>query len=568
MPSLGELFIELGVAGDVKPLEKAIGTMKEAVKQIDNEIKANQRLLKYLQDIKNARTAGEKATIKENFTNEIKKQKMLDEIDANKKAVDGKKEFASKIAGVVKGVGALVGAFTGAAIAMNKFTNDLVQTNQAMLDLTRTSDIALGTFQKWGSIGKMLGVDNVEQQLEGLNQRMFDLMLTGEGARGFQLAGINPVGQDAEGVLEQLRNRVSGMNDTTATYLLQQMGLDPRMLHLLRMSRTEFEELGQTIEKYRLSDDQTKEIQAMNIQLQIAGIKLKYLKDRAILALMPAWLQFVESLARVTEGLSIAVKWVTDLIQKTPELKQALMGVAVALGVLLAMAHPVWAALAALYLIIDDIMGYYQGGRSGIGYLIGFFDDLAEDFETGNFGGMLEKLIGPVKALSTFSFPWVKQLLELNKVINNLQKGFEEGGIYNDAAKYGAKIGKNWRQKWGLDGTVTGEAAPFKMSDIDRILADEEEPVAVETEPDDYSWVPKMIEETAKSQGQKGYVGNLLNFDKMFIPPASVQNSSTTTTNNDSRQITQNISIQTEQPAADIQTQLTYARNAMASGWA
>ena len=41
MPSLGELFVELGVVGDVKPLEKAIGTMKEAVKQIDNEIKAN-----------------------------------------------------------------------------------------------------------------------------------------------------------------------------------------------------------------------------------------------------------------------------------------------------------------------------------------------------------------------------------------------------------------------------------------------------------------------------------------------------------------------------------------------
>ena len=91
MASLGELFVELGVVGDVKPLEKAIGTMKEAVKQIDNEIKANQRLLKYLQDIKNARNDGEKAIIKENFAKEIQKQKMLDEIDANQKAVDGKK---------------------------------------------------------------------------------------------------------------------------------------------------------------------------------------------------------------------------------------------------------------------------------------------------------------------------------------------------------------------------------------------------------------------------------------------------------------------------------------------
>lgn len=395
MPSLGELFIELGVVGDTKELERLDKQIREAAKKADDFVKTikeeieyndkleeiTQKVTKATQELASAETEEAKAAAQGTLAAAEAQKKRLeqlkaaqeaakaahDEVDANQKAIDGKKELAKNIAGVVKGVGVFVGAIAGAAAALNKFTNDLVQTNQAMLDLTRNTDIAQGTFQKWGNIGKMLGVDNVEQQLEGLNQRMFDLMLTGEGARGFQLAGINPVGQDAEGVLEQLRNRISGMNDTTATYLLQQMGLDPRMLHLLRLTRQEFDGLSEAIRKYQLSPDDTKRIQAFNIQIQIAGIKLRYLKDKAIMALMPAWTQFLHSLARVTEGLETAVKWVSDFISKSPALQNALKGIAAALAFILAITQPLWAAFVALYLIIDDVVGYFQGKNSLLG---------------------------------------------------------------------------------------------------------------------------------------------------------------------------------------------------------
>lgn len=555
MPSLGELFVELGVVGDVKPLEKAIGTMKEAVKQIDNEIKANQRLLKYLQDIKNARTAGEKATIKENFTKEIQKQKMLDEIDANQKAVDGKKALASNIAGVVKGVGAFVGALTGAAIAMNKFTNDLVQSNQAMLDLTRTTDIALGTFQKWGSIGKMLGVNNVDQQLEGLNQKMFDLMLTGEGARGFQLAGINPIGQDAEGVLEQLRNRISGMNDTTATYLLQQMGLDPRMLHLLRMSRTEFEELGQTIRKYQLSPDQTRQIQAMNIQLQIAGIKLKYLKDRAILALMPAWTQFMASLTRVAEGVAKFVKWLAAAETTGAKVTKIILGIATAVGVLrtalmLLNLNPIIAGLSllagALYLIADDIMAYMNGGGSIIGVIAKGLQDL------------------DLKGFIDFPVPkWLEYLIQVIDWLSGHKSDRVAAKIMDEAAK---KIDTNAVKIKDTDGSFGYAEITPGYEDKHKIITGGAAPIDYTVKVELPNWVQNML--TGAATGSKGYEGTLPNLSSHFISPAAERTMSSNTTNTDNRQINQTISIQSNQPVMDIQNQLTYARNAIAAGWA
>lgn len=509
MPSIGELFVELGVVGDVKPLEKAIGTMKEAVKQVDEEIKANQRLLKYLQDVKNARTDSEKRIIKENFAKEIQKQKMLDEIDSTEAAIAGKKELASKIGGVVKGIGIFVGAITGAALALNKLTNDLVETNQAMLNLTRTSDISLKTFQKWNSIGRMFGVQNAAQQIEGLNQRLFQLRLTGEGASGFQIGGINPIGQDAEGVLEQLRQRIKGLDDTSASWLLQQMGLDPQMLHVLRMTREEFEALNNTIKQYQLTDEQRSSIQEMNVQLQIAGIQLKYFKDRIILALMPVWIKFVQSFERVTEGLAKFVKWVENANTFASTLTGKILALAAALGVvrlaLLAItAHPIVAGITALlggiYLLIDDIAAYMNGGGSMLGVLLKSFDQFNEDLKNKNYGSVFESMLEPLKMLSKISMPWATQIISAVQAVIALKR--EMNGIAET-------------------GVATGGAAPIAG----------------------------------------GYAGLLPDLNKNFETPRMLQSLSNNsqTYNSDNRQVSQNIQITTAQPAFDIERELRYA---------
>lgn len=322
--SLGELFVELGVFADTKELHE----FEKKLKKVNDTMQES----------------GKK----------------------NEKATKSIMKF-------IKTVGGIATAISGAIYAINRLTDSLVQSNQEFLNLTRSSDISLGVFQKWNNIGRMLGVRNAAQQIEGLNQRLFELMLTGEGARGFQLAGINPIGQSAEGIMEQLRNRVSGMSDTSASYLLKQMGLDPTMLHLLRLSREEFEALGQTIQKYQLTPEQTRQIQAMNAQLQIAQIKLKYLKDRAIMAIMPYFLEFMKSVARVTEGLSKIPGVIYQMVAAIGILSAALWALN---------AHPIIAAITAiigiLYLLVDDVMAYFSGGGSILGVLLKFFDELGD----------------------------------------------------------------------------------------------------------------------------------------------------------------------------------------------
>lgn len=523
MPSLGELFVELGVVGNTRELEKTLQRMKEGLRVTQKEIALSKLKLKLIKDIENAQSSDEKKRITSLYVKEFKALKQKDAIAGVNAQIAGFKALGKGIAKTITGVTAFVGAIAGAAYVMNRFTNSLVESNQELLNLTRTTDISLQTFQKWGGIGKMLGVENIDQQLEGLNQRLFELMLTGEGAKGFQLGGINPVGQDAVGVLEQLRARISGMNDTTATYLLQQMGLDPRMLHLLRMSRDEFEALGQTIERYQLSSDETRQIQQMNIQLQIAGIRLRYLKDKAVLALMPLWTKLVASFARVAEGLYIIAKYVSDvaknigdLINKSTVLQIAVQRLGIALAALAAYFFPVQAALVALYLIIDDVVGYFQGKNSLIGAfinsMIDLFSDLDQKLNSAKTPQIIKDLIYLVENANnlTNAANAIKNIFEGNT--GPVSSGMATENSLSTGAFFTRYLGLNGLQNYMFDKLFTSEVI------------------------------------------------------KVLTPRSSISNS--TTNNNNNSKIEQHITINSNQPANDILTQLAFAQNAMNAGLA
>lgn len=265
--SLGELFIELGVFADTKELKQ----FEQKLKQVNDKMKET----------------GKKT---ENASGSLKK-------------------FSRGLLG-------FVGAISGAIYALDRMTNSLVANNQAFLNLTRTSDIALGTFQKWDNVGRMFGVKNAAQQIANLNQQLYKMKLTGEGAEGFMWAasqGIDVMNSDAEGIFEQLRERLKDIkDDNAAAFLLTQMGIDPTMLHLLRMTRAEFEAFNKETERYRLSEEQSQQLQHLNAQLEIAKIKIQYLKDQAVLALMPHLIRLFEVLADIGDKIKEVYDWLNN----------------------------------------------------------------------------------------------------------------------------------------------------------------------------------------------------------------------------------------------------------------
>lgn len=424
--SLGEIFVELGVVGDTKDLEKFDKKLKEAAKNAES--------------------------------------------------------LTSKFIKTTQGVANLVAGFVVAITVTDKFTQQLVATNQELLNLTRTSDIAQNTFQKWNNIGQMLGVNNAAQQLKGLEERLTDLRITGQGAEGFALAGVNPM-DSPEGVMEQLRNRVSGMDDRYASFLLRRIGIDPQMLHLLRMSTKEFNELNEAVEKFRFSPEQTRNIQMMNIQLQIARIKLNYLKDRAILAIMPAFTKFMTALSNIAVMLAKAgknlanfvIKWrgliagivlalsrfkpFIDIMTKLSALFKTVVFslgqwitkipiIGRLLGVLGGTIARFLFPITGAFLLLEDLAVFFQGGNSALGLIIDGFKEFAK-----NFANSDNKLLTILEALATLmetllnllqnilGLPILDWLQNIENFVRNIvNKILEIENYYNSNNQAGIKL--------------------------------------------------------------------------------------------------------------------------------
>lgn len=372
MASLGELFIELGVLGDdegaqkvAKSIDKVIEKAQKAVKQLNEQNKATGKV--------------------------------------NKSSITA----AAKMANWAAAIGGIITAVSGAVIALNKLTDSLVTQNQHWINLTRNTTTALSTYQKWGMVGaaldKSLGMEGAAGAVKALNDQIFEYKLTGQGAEGFLFAGIMPT--NADDVLEQLRARVSGMNDDAASYLLRKMGIDERMLSVLRLSKKEFEELNAEMAKYQLTPEQRASIQEFHRQMSIVNVKMQYFKDRIIIKILPHFLNFMRNIEFVTEKLFDFAKAVNKLtgkfkpliiialgfIAKIKPIAKFLVSMNKAFGGLIAkipifgrliaglggILGRAFLPLTAIYLLIDDVRAFLSGGRSVIGVIITLFQKLA-----------------------------------------------------------------------------------------------------------------------------------------------------------------------------------------------
>ena len=404
MNSIGELFVELGAIGNSKEVKAFAQAVKKAGKAIDD------------------------------FE---KKQK---------KNNDGSAKANINLGKVVKTLTGFVGVVASAYWALDRLTEGLAKQNQQWLLLANQSDLAMSTLQKWETVGKIVGIDNVGAQIQSLEQRIFALKLTGEGAKGFQMGGIMPT--NADDVMEQLRRRVKGMKNSSASYLLQQMGLDPQLLTLLRMGRKEWEEYVRIQRQFTLTEKQRKDLEKLNRELQVAKIKLQYIKDRIILALMPVFTKLTKLLADSAEGWARLI----NLLNKVPTVIKAITAAVIALKVALwaLSAHPIIATITlalgliiaigkAIQLIFDDVMHYNNGGGSVLGVIIKGLQDLdikgAFDFPVPKW---LEYLIRVIDYFSKHRGEFIGGVATLplratnplaNLLLPNLSGGFIKAGM-------------------------------------------------------------------------------------------------------------------------------------------
>lgn len=376
---LGELFVQLGVQGDTKELKKTLADMKEADKLSSIEIKKRKQL-------KDAITEEDKALIQKNADNKK-------EIVHLEKQIKHQESLGRTMQLVGRGFIAFAGMAAIAYRAVDRMAEALIKTNASMITFNRTTGIGFGSLNKYASaamaVNPNASIEGTAQTMGNLAQNLYDIRMGRGDISPYQELSFvggksfNPVGMSVEQVIESVREAIKGVDDIQATNIITRMGFSPEDLQMLRMSRQELE----GIQSLFLNTSEREELQRLGIEYKKTQLQIQLYWQRGLIQLIPALLKVMNFTKKLAKQLTdTIILWgeafdrVTNLAHGCDILSNSLKVLAGALAIVFAKAHPFMAAFTGLYLILEDITGYFLGWDSLIIPALKMFGDFLVDW--------------------------------------------------------------------------------------------------------------------------------------------------------------------------------------------
>lgn len=313
--NLGEFIIKIGTQGDTKELQTTIKRLEEAEKK-------SRGLISYLKRLKNATSEQEKALIKKNYAQQV-------EIDKLSKAKQNQEALASTMKSSIGTTFKMVGAISAAITMLDRMGNSLLKANQMYITFGKQTDMSITRLNRMTGVAKLSGMnlsaEQVAGDLQGLQQKFFNLGLTGEGSGIFAQLGINPLGMKSDQFIEVLRNRTKGMSGTQKSYILSQLGLSQEWLNVLDLSNEKFAEYVKMSKELQLSEEERKKLATYTFKQQKNNMQWELAKQKLLIALIPSLQKIMDFTSKI--ALDFA-KW----FEKNPAWLNALKDVLILLA--------------------------------------------------------------------------------------------------------------------------------------------------------------------------------------------------------------------------------------------
>lgn len=251
-----------------------------------------------------------------------------------------------------------------AAMAIDKFISSTITATQAVTNFNAQTGLSVDILQRWQRAGSLSNVaisfQEVTASVQALESNLAQIRLGGGNVAPFQLLGIDVAGRNAYQVLEQVREAIVGLDNATATNLIQQMGISPNMIQTLRLTREEFDKLGKN---NFLSREQRDSVRQMGVAYKDVKTQLVALKDIVVAFVAPAF----QVLFRAVASIANTAGMLGNQLASMKGFIEALIPVVLSLAVAFA---PVTTAVLGLLLLIEDLATYMRGGDSAFGMAV------------------------------------------------------------------------------------------------------------------------------------------------------------------------------------------------------
>ena len=287
-------------------------------------------------------------------------------VDSDQKSLD---DFNNGVSELDKGLKQL--KLLATAFALTKFTQATVDASVAMQNFRNQTGLFVGDLQKWQVAGELsdisLSAEAVAGSIASLQSNLTQIRLGGGNVSPFQLLGVDVAGKDAFQVLKDLKESIKGLDNSTATNLIQQTGLSPQFINVLRLTNEEFAKL--TENRSFLSAEKQKLVVEMGTAFADLKLRLVALKDQIVAGIAPALRDFINLMGGI-------VQRITSIIQMIPNVTGGMESLSLVSRRLMILLTPIRAVFLAIFLLIDDFVTFLQGGDSGIGRLLDMFDSI------------------------------------------------------------------------------------------------------------------------------------------------------------------------------------------------
>lgn len=292
-------------------------------------------------------------------------------------------KFEGSLLALPKRFAVVAAAAAGALFAIDKFTESSIRSATALRNFTMQTGESAQKLQQWQNAAQLANLgasaEDVSGSIMALEQNIAAIKLGGGNIAPFQMLGVNPF-TDAFSVLDQLRDRVQGLDRGVAVNLMQQMGISPEMINVLMLSSEEFERFNDVIKK---TPEQVKALNKLGVEIKFLKMQFTQWKDTLVADLSPALISITKFLAKLLESMGAIAGMIFDLIRGFFDLASGLAAatgsvnaLAIAAGILALKLLPVTASLAALFLILEDIAVFREGGSSVLGRMVKGFQFL------------------------------------------------------------------------------------------------------------------------------------------------------------------------------------------------
>jgi len=306
--------------------------------------------------------------------------KQLDKTNA------GLKEAALRAMELKLEISSLVDAFV-------RLNNESLKYAVGLKNFAVQTGLSVAELEKWRYAAEKNDV--TAQEFIGSITALQDAMVKITRGQGnmipWNLLGIDPR-NDPFTILEQLRAKMKDFHPSYAKSLLEEMGLGPNMMNILKAANLEFDKMRSD---YILNPEEIKTLISFNREIKEMIWQLRGLRNKVFSDLSGPASAFIKTFnSSVTAILKFeqALSGITRSANKIVGFKSVFAGIGIGLAIAFA---PITTAIAGIILLLDDLNVYLEGGDSLIGKILKMAGPIKNAFSN-MFSGLKEISTNPL----------------------------------------------------------------------------------------------------------------------------------------------------------------------------